>query len=165
MRKVIEKLLESRSSYRIAKDLKINARTVNRYQNGTSEIDKMGFGTAEKLYNYYLKEMEIMGNIKEVIAKIENGEIELKHSEPNYHEEEYIGGSPSNYIVHAIEGQEGLEVFFAEHEEIEELRQEIYDGTKDQSELEKLVINEYADQFNYDDVAAYRIDPGKIEWI
>lgn len=55
MRKEIEELLRSETAYRIAKDLGINARTVNRYQNGESPIDNMTFQTAEKLYQYFME--------------------------------------------------------------------------------------------------------------
>lgn len=60
MRKGIEWVLKNKTSYEVAKALDINNRTVNRYQNGTSPIDRMEFKTAEKLYNYYLEEMEKM---------------------------------------------------------------------------------------------------------
>lgn len=57
----IQWVLDNRTSYEVAKDLGIQNRTINRYQNGTSPIDNMTLGTAEKIYNYYLKEMARMG--------------------------------------------------------------------------------------------------------
>jgi len=55
LKKEIEELLKTKTAYRIAKDLGINARTVNRYQNGESPIGNMTLDTAEKLYNYSLQ--------------------------------------------------------------------------------------------------------------
>lgn len=59
MMKGIEWVFENRTAYRVAKDINVNARTINRYQNGTSPIGNMTFETAGKIYNYY-KELEIM---------------------------------------------------------------------------------------------------------
>lgn len=56
--KGIKWVLGNCTSYQVAKDLGINNRTVNRYQNGESPLQNMTFGTVEKLYNYYLKERE-----------------------------------------------------------------------------------------------------------
>lgn len=53
MVKGIEWVLNNCTSYQVAKDLDINNRTINRYQNGTSPIENMALGTAKKIYNYY----------------------------------------------------------------------------------------------------------------
>lgn len=69
-------VLDNCTSYQAAKDLGINNRTVNRYQNGETPLENMTLGTAEKLYNYYLKEMEVMGNnnvLKEELTRIVDG--------------------------------------------------------------------------------------------
>lgn len=60
IRKGVQWVLDNRTSYQVAKDLGITNRTVNRYQNGESPLENMTFGTAEKIYNYYLKEMAKM---------------------------------------------------------------------------------------------------------
>lgn len=60
MVKGVQWILDNRTSYRVSKDLGINARTVNRYQNKETPIQNMSLATAEKLYNYYLKEREKM---------------------------------------------------------------------------------------------------------
>lgn len=60
IRKGVQWVLDHRTSYQVAKDLGITNRTINRYQNGESPIDNMTFGTAEKIYNYYLREMDKM---------------------------------------------------------------------------------------------------------
>lgn len=52
----VQWVLDNCTSYQVAKDLGINNRTVNRYQNGTSEIEKMSLDTAAKLYAYYLQQ-------------------------------------------------------------------------------------------------------------
>lgn len=59
MKKGIQWVLDNRTSYRVAKDLGVNNRTINRYQNGTTELEAMTLETAGKIYNYY-KELEIM---------------------------------------------------------------------------------------------------------
>src|SRR5690625_2108330 len=59
MLKGIKHVLDNCTAYRVSKDLNINARTINRYQNGTSPIENMTLETAGKIYNYY-KELEIM---------------------------------------------------------------------------------------------------------
>src|SRR5690625_1832267 len=59
MLKSIKHVLDNCTAYRVSKDLNINARTINRYQNGTSRIENMSLETAGKIYNFY-KEMDKM---------------------------------------------------------------------------------------------------------
>lgn len=49
-------VLDKCTSYQVAKDLEINNRTINRYQNGESPIRNMKAETLGLIYNYYLKE-------------------------------------------------------------------------------------------------------------
>jgi transcriptional regulator with XRE-family HTH domain len=56
----VQWVMDNRTSYQVAKDLGVTNRTVNRYQNGETPIENMTLATAEKLYNYYLEEMEKM---------------------------------------------------------------------------------------------------------
>src|SRR5690625_6978544 len=58
MLKGIKHVLDNCTAYRVSKDLNINARTINRYQNGTSPIENMSLETAGKIYNYYTKNKE-----------------------------------------------------------------------------------------------------------
>lgn len=51
-------VLDNCTSYQVAKDLGINNRTVNRYQNGETPIENMTLSTAQKLYNYYVSKNE-----------------------------------------------------------------------------------------------------------
>jgi hypothetical protein len=60
MREGVQWVLDNCTSYQVAKDLRINNRTINRYQNGTTETSKMALETAEKLYSYYLEELNKM---------------------------------------------------------------------------------------------------------
>lgn len=107
-----------------------------------------------------------MENIKRIIENIETGKVELENLDPNYHETEYIDGASDHYIVHAVEDHEELEVFFEEHDHIKEARNDIYENDKDEIEaFEELVINEYADQFDYDNVVAVRIGSNNIKWV
>lgn len=59
-RQGIQWVIDNCTSYQVAKDLKINPRTINRYQNGETPLENMTLGTAEKVYNYYLKELDAM---------------------------------------------------------------------------------------------------------
>lgn len=59
MIKGIEWILENRTAYRVAKDLEINARTINRYQNGETPLENMSLKTAGKIYNYYKEQMKV----------------------------------------------------------------------------------------------------------
>lgn len=58
--KCIQRVLDTRSSYQVAKDLGISNRTINRYQNGTTPLDNMTIATARIIYNYYeeMRQME-----------------------------------------------------------------------------------------------------------
>jgi len=56
MLKGIKHVLDNCTAYRVSKDLNINARTINRYQNGTSPIENMSLSTAKKIYEYYEEE-------------------------------------------------------------------------------------------------------------
>jgi len=67
-RQGIQWVLDNYSSYQVAKDLSINARTVNRYQNGETPLENMTLSTAEKLYNYYLIELSKMDR-NEIFAR------------------------------------------------------------------------------------------------
>lgn len=53
-------VLDNCTSYQVAKDLGIANRTINRYQNGTTDIEKMSLKTAKMIYEYYLKLKEEM---------------------------------------------------------------------------------------------------------
>lgn len=171
MKENIEKLLKSKmvSNYTISKITGIAQSTISGYVTGTNKIGNMKLDHAILLNDYYTKnwkeKVEEMENIKQIIEGIETGKIDLESLDPSYHEMEYVDGPKGVWIVHDAEGQEGLEVFFAEHEEVEELRQRIYEGDADESELEEMVHNEYADRFNYDDVVAYRVDGEDINWV
>ena len=54
----IQWVLDNRSSYRIGKDLGINNRTANRYQNGETPIENMSLKIAKTFYEYYLDEKD-----------------------------------------------------------------------------------------------------------
>ena len=75
VREGIQWVLDNQTSYRVAKDLGINNRTINRYQNGETPIGNMTIVTAEKIYNYYLEVME-MEKILEVAKKEIEKQIE-----------------------------------------------------------------------------------------
>ncbi|MEK5038751.1 hypothetical protein [Sporosarcina sp. FSL K6-3457] len=156
------------TSYRIAKDLGYaSANPIHKLRDGESDIMKLQLATVvefEKLYEEMMKMENIKSEIKGIITKVEAWEIGLVDADPNYHEIDYIDGASDHYIVHEVEGEE-LEVFFAEHDHVKELRNEIYEGTKTNEDFEELVINEPADQYDYDKVVAYRSDNGQIEWL
>lgn len=49
----IKWVLYTCTSYEVAKELGIQNRTINRYQNNTSPLENMTLGTAKKIYDYY----------------------------------------------------------------------------------------------------------------
>lgn len=72
MLKGIKWTLENCSSYEVSKEYGIPNRTVNRYQNGTSDINKMSLVTAQQLYDYYIKkqkEAAEMEKLKQLYAE------------------------------------------------------------------------------------------------
>lgn len=90
----IEWVLATRSSYRVARSLNINNRTINRYQNGETPIENMTLGTAKKIYNYYLKEMDGMNQM--VREMVKDGEVNLLEMD-NRLEAEFGGNSIFEY--------------------------------------------------------------------
>lgn len=169
MKENIEKLLKSGmvSNYRISKDTGIIQTTLSSYATGKSNIGNMKLDHAILLNDYYTKnwkeKVEEMETIKMVIDEVNAGRIDLVQ-EPSFHEMEYIDGPNGIWVVHEVEGHERLELFFAEREVFEDARQRVYEG-EDASIFDDLVNNEYSDQFNYDDVVAYRVDGSQIEWV
>lgn len=158
----VQWVLDNCTSYQVAKDLNINARTVNRYQNGETPVGNMKAETMGLIYNYYLDKF---GHIFKFIEGIEKGTVELTNDDPDFYEKEYADGPSSEFIIHTVEGHEELEVFFAERDFVQEIKQKIYVGDTDDLDHEEMELNEYADRFNYDDVVAYRVDDGEINWI
>lgn len=75
--KGIQYVLDNRTSYRVAKDLDIQNRTINRYQNGETPLENMSLKTAKLIYNYY-KELNKMKKVK--VFKVDNGEVFLEHN-------------------------------------------------------------------------------------
>lgn len=76
--------------------------------------------------------------LKETLKAIENGEVKLS-SEPTYYEIEYTWGSET-LIIHTVEGRDELEVFF-EKENLDD------------------------PNYNYEEIVAYRMDNGEINWV
>src|SRR5699024_9855656 len=62
-------VLDNFTSYRVAKDLDITNRTINRYQNGNTPMENMTLKTAKMISDYYLnnKEEIEMTNVKRLI--------------------------------------------------------------------------------------------------
>ena len=81
-------VLKNQTAYRVAKNLGINARTINRYQNGETPIENMTLATAEKIYNYYLKEMGSMFEF-EVAAMNEDEQMNEVREKVAEHEIEW----------------------------------------------------------------------------
>src|SRR5690625_3725871 len=59
LEKGIKYVLDNCTSYQVAKDLNIPNRTINRYQNGTTDIENMQLKTAKKIYEYYKEEIKM----------------------------------------------------------------------------------------------------------
>lgn len=170
MKENIEKLLKSKmvSNYTISKITGIAQSTISGYVTGTNKIGNMKLDHAILLNEYYTKnwkeKVEEMENIKEIIGNIENGKVDLVQDFEIY-EREYMDAATEKHIVHYVEGEEDLEVFFAEREHFKVLNDAIYNGEADESAYDDLVNNELSDQYDYDKVVAYRVEDGQIEWV
>lgn len=115
-----------------------------------------------------------MEKIKEVITKIENGQVHFADKDPSYHELEYVGSVSNMYIIHVVEveknntdeDEEELEVFFAERDFVKEMRNEVFADRKTEDDLINLIgdLNELEDQYDYNKVVAYR-NGYNIEWL
>ena|SRR5690625_292221 len=100
-----------------------------------------------------------------LIKDVESGKVEPLDVDPDYYEKEYLDGEEL-YIVHWV--AEDVQVFYAEHEHINEKRQEMFKGeitSEEFTEYINSIYNEYADQFNYDEVVGYQVDGKEIEWL
>lgn len=106
-----------------------------------------------------------MKNIRQIIEGVENGSIDLENLDPSFHTEEYQDGADDVWISHSVERHDGIELLFAEHDEVKEVRKRIYEGSADPSEFEDMIFNEYSDRFNYDDVAGYKVGGKRIKWL
>lgn len=163
MRKNIEKLINSGiTAHTVAVDTGIPRNTAYRIFSGEAKIDNITLKNAEILNDYFLKKE---GFIKNIIEKFERGKVELENDDPAFHEFEYKNGPTNEWIVHSVKGYKELEFFFAEHDFVKDFRQKIFDGDTDALNVEEMELEEYADRFNYDEVVAYRVDGGNIEWI
>lgn len=150
------------TAHTVAVDTGLPRNSVYRIFSGETKIENVKFGTIEALNDYYLDKL---GYIFKVIEGIEEGSVELTNDEPNFHEKEYVDGPSSEFIIHTVEGYDELEVFFAERDFVQEIKQKIYDDDAEGLDHDEMELNEYADRFNYDEVVAYRVDGGKINWI
>lgn len=162
----IEWVLRTKSSYQVAKDLGINNRTANRYQNGETPIENMTLKTAKAFYNYYKGEFEMENKINEIISAVEEGKMDLVQ-DWTFEEREYTDGASDVYVEQDVEGYEDIALLFAEKDHFQELRNEIYREEKTQDDLHDLVADTSGldDQFNYDKVVGYRVEGGAIVWL
>ncbi len=69
----VQWVLDNYTSYRVAQALGINARTINRYQNGESPVENMKAETLGKIYNYYLDQQKETVNMNKIKQAIEYG--------------------------------------------------------------------------------------------
>lgn len=163
MRNNILNLIKSGiTAHAVAVDTGLPRNTVYRIFSGETKLSNVKFGTTEILNNYYLDKF---GHFFTIIEGIEKGIVELTNNDPDFYEVDYVDGPSNEFIVHAVEEHEELEVFFAEHDFVQEIKQRIYDGDTEELDHEEMELNEYADRFNYDVVVAYRLNSGEINWI
>lgn len=163
MRNNIVNLINSGvTAHTVAADTGLPRNTVYRIFSGEAKIDNISLKNAEVLNGYYLDKF---GHILKAIEGIEKGNVELTSDDPDFYEKEYVDGPSNEFIVHTIEGHDDLEVFFAERDFVKKIKQQIYDGDTDDLNHDEMELNEYADRFNYDEVVAYRVDGGEINWI
>lgn len=147
----IQWALDNKTSYQIAKELEINNRTANRYQNGETPIENMALKTAKIFYEYYKGEFEMENKVKEIIAGVENWKVKL-NDEYDMHEIR-----EEEYISHWTE-DESLEVYFAEKKFVKDAREK--------DDVEELLesLNDLEDRFDYNKVVAYDAGSGTV-WL
>lgn len=150
------------TAHTVAVDTGIPRNTVYRIFSGEAKMDNVTLKNAEILNDYYLDKF---GHVFKVIEGIKNGSVELTDDDPDFYEKEYVDGPSSEFIIHAVQGHDEIEVFFAERDFVQEIKQKIYDGDTEDLDHDKMELNEYADRFNYDDVVAYRVDGGDVNWV
>ena len=88
-------------------------------------------------------EMDKMKNVNLIIEGLNKGAIQT-----NNEEAEYVHLNGSRYISHGVENHEGVEVFYGQREDINEVNP-----------------NELADIYDYNEVAAYRLNGHPIVWL
>ena len=105
--------------------------------------------------------------IKEIIKKVENGELELA-MDYDFHEIEYIDGPADVYIKHEVEGVEidGNRVYllFPETEARREFRI-AYDKADDEEKgtlLDDYHLNGLDDEYDYYNVVGYDVGNGIV---
>lgn len=163
MRNNIVNLINSGiTAHTVAVDTGLPRNTVYRIFSGETELSNVKFGTMEVLNEYY---SDKFGYVGKVIEDIERGRIEVTNRDPDFYEMDYVDGPSSEFIIHAVEGHEELEVFFAERDFVQELKRKIYDGETEDLDHDEMELNEYDERFDYDAVVAYRIDGEKINWV
>ena len=108
-----------------------------------------------------------MIKIKEIIEKVENGELELA-IDYDFYEVEYIDGPADVYISHEVEGVEidgnAVYLLFPETEARREFRI-AYDNADEDKKGELLNnyhLNGLDDEYNYDTVVGYDIGDGVV---
>lgn len=118
------------------------------------------------------KGIKIKGGIKMKLKKIveqaENFELEFENdSDPKFDEREFTDGAAEHFIVlNPVETD--VDVYFAEHQDIKELRDNVYaEKSGSEAELEERIesVNEPADQFNLDKVVGVKRAGDAVEWI
>lgn len=157
------------TAYRINKDTGISANAINRITKDGSPIENLSLATAMKLEEYAIKlkeEINMEKNLKVIIEGVENGKIGLVN-DWEFHEEDYTDGATDVYIVQRVDGHEDVELYFAEKDFIQEMREAVYREDRIEDDLNDLLegLNELNDQFDYDKVVAYRVDNNPIEWV
>ncbi len=107
--------------------------------------------------------------VMEIIKKVEDFEIELDNTlDPDYYEVEFIDGPKNTYFVQQVEGYPELELFFAEFDHVKEVNRKVYTGEMTPEEADDFYqgLNELADQFDFDNVVAYRSPYiADIQWL
>ena len=104
--------------------------------------------------------------LKEIIKKVENGELELA-TDYDFHEVEYVDGKDV-YIKHEVEGVEidsnVVYLLFPETEARKEFRI-AYDNADEEEKgalLNEYRLNDLDDEYNYDSVIGYDIGYGVV---
>src|SRR5699024_5117317 len=105
--------------------------------------------------------------IESVIKGVENGTVELDEMAGP----DFLKTYSEYFIVYYVEGYEGddyIQVVFAEHDLIKDAREKNNCGQMSDEELEKLLdyhSNDYEDRFNFDKVVGVSKEPLGLQWI
>lgn len=102
---------------------------------------------------------------QEVADAYGKGEVNLV-GDYSFEEKTFMCGSKSVHIEHHSEEFPDVSLLFPERTHILDLREDVYQGLAEESELEEALMSDELDgRFNYDKPAAIRTEVGELHWL